>query len=212
VEIQWLGQTTVQIAGEAGVVLLDPPETGPSGRLAQATIVTFSRAPTARAGSRPSSTPFAIYGPGEYEVGGVFVIGVRVPGPPPESEERHLVTAYCVSMESLTVCNLGPVHRPPTQEQVEALGSVDVLLLPVGGGGTLTPRQAVEVVNSVEPTLIVPMLYRTAAEPEREPVTRFLEEMGVTAPETVPQLVVSRAKLPLERQVVLLAPAEPTSE
>lgn len=207
-DLTWLGTTSFRIAAESRVVVCDPP-TGADGSpdWLDADVVTVSTWP---AGGRPLGRrpikPFLVEGPGEYEVGGVFVVGVRVPGRPPETDEGHLVTGFCVTMETLTVCHLGPVHRPPTQEQVEALGAVDVLLLPVGGEPSLTPAQAVEVVNAIEPTLIVPMRYRSEARPDSEPVRRFCEEMGVPIPDPVAVLTVSRSKLPIERQVVVMEP------
>jgi hypothetical protein len=208
-DIHWLGGTSFRIASEDGAVLTNPPPrsaTIPPGLL-QASVVTFERhlpAPN-RVPDLPGS-PFVVDGPGEYEVGGAFLIGVPVPGCPSERDEVAGITAFVITMEGLTVCHLGKLAGPPTQEQVEAIGAVDVLLVPVGGGETIGPAQAVEVVNQLEPALVVPMYFRSAEHPQLEPVSRFFEEMGAPPSEPLDRLSVSRAKLPLEPQVVLLGP------
>jgi L-ascorbate metabolism protein UlaG (beta-lactamase superfamily) len=87
----------------------------------------------------------------------------------------------------------------------EALGEVDVLLIPVGGGESLNASQAAEVVSLLEPHIVIPMHYQVPDTALKlESVSRFLKEMGLD--KVVPQEVfkVSRSGLPEETQVVLL--------
>jgi L-ascorbate metabolism protein UlaG (beta-lactamase superfamily) len=85
------------------------------------------------------------------------------------------------------------------------MSGVDILLVPVGGGSTIDGAAAAEVVNLLEPRLVIPMHYATEAVTEKlEPPDRFLKEMGAKPLEPQPKLTVSRSSLPHETQVVLL--------
>ena len=147
-------------------------------------------------------------GPGEYEVSGVFVMGLelrgeRKKGKTPE-KQRNIV--FLFEFDDLTVCHLGDLDHVPTQAQVEeALGEVDVLLIPVGGGESLNAAQASEVVSLLEPHVVIPMHYRVKdLTIKLDPVSKFLKEMGLDNITTQETLKVSRSGLPEETQVVLL--------
>jgi L-ascorbate metabolism protein UlaG (beta-lactamase superfamily) len=90
---------------------------------------------------------------------------------------------------------------------LEALGKVDVLLVPVGGGNTLEAVGAAEVARQVEPRVVVPMHYALpAVKTELAPVERFLKEMGVTEPDPQPKLTVQASSGEGETRVVVLEP------
>jgi L-ascorbate metabolism protein UlaG (beta-lactamase superfamily) len=92
-----------------------------------------------------------------------------------------------------------------TAEQVEEIGNVDVLLLPVGGMSTINAPMAAEVVRQLEPKVVVPMHYKTQALSwELEPVVRFLKEIGVKEVEPQPKLSLTKSSLPASTQVFLL--------
>ena len=93
----------------------------------------------------------------------------------------------------------------PGQKEIEALGPIDVLLVPVGGGAAMTSGEAGEVISLIEPSVVVPMHYWTdGVDLELDPVDRFLGEMGVSAVEPVDSLKISASKLGEETSVVLL--------
>ncbi|MGC9467578.1 MAG: MBL fold metallo-hydrolase [Anaerolineae bacterium] len=152
-------------------------------------------------------TPRTLAAPGEYEIGGVFITGVassraRKRGTRPE---RNVV--YTINYDGVAVCHLGELTRAPTQAEVEAMGRVTVLLVPVGMPGGMTPAVASETVSLIEPEIVVPMQYRVPGlRIERKPVAGFLKEMGVTDPSAVPSLRVTSGGEPDELQVVLLEP------
>lgn len=124
--------------------------------------------------------PFVIRGPGEYEVSGVFVTGIRTYHDQKKGEERGYNTAYVFRFGPITVCHLGDLGHIPTQSQVEEIGKVDVLITPVGGAGALTAAMAAEVISVIEPGIVVPMHYRTEVyQDDLDPVEPFLKAMGV---------------------------------
>jgi L-ascorbate metabolism protein UlaG (beta-lactamase superfamily) len=89
-------------------------------------------------------------------------------------------TIFCFSLDGLRVCHLGDFGQSALRpEQREAIGAVDVLFVPVGGGPTIGGAAAAELVRSLAPRLVVPMHYRTAAVNFLEPPDEFLEAFGL---------------------------------
>jgi len=149
-------------------------------------------------------------GPGEYEFGGVFITGLLTTVPGDKRKKTVEVprnTLYLFDFDGLTVCHLGDLDHVPTQTQIETLGAVHVALVPVGAGGALNAAQAAEVVSLLEPSIVIPMHYRTEATASTlklDPVSKFLKEMGLGASQPEPSLKVTKSNLPDETHVVLL--------
>src|SRR5450432_3597001 len=89
--------------------------------------------------------------------------------------------AYLFDYDGLTIAHLGDLDHVPHQSTLEMLGTVNVALVPIGGGGALNATQAAEVINMLEPNFVVPMHYKTDESVlDLETVDRFLREMGVS--------------------------------
>jgi len=148
-----------------------------------------------------------IQGPGEFEIGGVFVIGILM-APKKNKKVKAKPSLFCVfDFNRLTVAHLGGLSYVPSHSQIEDLGTVDVALIPVGGGGALTPSQAAEVISLIEPSIVVPMHYKTGKEDLKlGSVSRFLSEMGIAKQEPLPSLKITKSGLSSENQVVVLQP------
>jgi L-ascorbate metabolism protein UlaG (beta-lactamase superfamily) len=145
----------------------------------------------------------ALRGPGEYEIGGVFITGVATPR---ETETTHNIL-YMFDVDGLVIAHLGDMQQVPTQAQIDALEQVHILLVPVGGGKGLNAAQAAELVSMLEPNIVVPMHYHLPSQKlALEGVDRFLNEMGVTEPTQEDSLKVSTSNLPEETETVLLLP------
>jgi L-ascorbate metabolism protein UlaG (beta-lactamase superfamily) len=141
--------------------------------------------------------------PGEYEVGGVFVIGAAMHNQTATPPKYNV--GFLFDFDGLTVAHLGDLDRIPTQTEIEALGNVSVLLVPVGGGGALTSTQAAEVIGMIEPSIVVPMHYKTDFTTlDLDPLEKFLKEMGVTTPKVEDVLKVAPSNLPESTQIVIL--------
>ena len=149
-----------------------------------------------------------IQGPGEFEIGGVFVIGILMT-PKKNKKPKAKPSLLCVfDFNRLTVAHLGGLSYVPSHSQIEDLGTVDVALIPVGGGGALTPSQAAEVISLIEPSIVVPMHYKTGkTDLKLGSVSRFLSEMGIAKQEPIPSLKITKSGLSSENQVVVLQPA-----
>lgn len=149
-----------------------------------------------------------ITGPGEFEIGGVFITGILMHGDKERKNGGRANTLYVFEFEGLSVAHLGDLAYVPSQAEIENLGTVQVALVPVGGGGALTPSQAAEVISLIEPSIVIPMHYKVGKETLKlGPVSRFLAEMGISHLEPIESLKVTKAGLSEETQVVLLKPA-----
>ena len=152
-----------------------------------------------------SGEPRLVTGPGEYEISGVLITGIATFHDLERGQKRGKNTVYLIEVDEVSVCHLGDLGHVLTAEQVEEIGTVDVLLLPVGGVSTINAPVAAEVVRQLEPKAVVPMHYKTEALSwELEPVDRFLKEMGVKEVNSQPKLSFTKANLSISTQVFLL--------
>ncbi|HLC99893.1 MAG TPA: MBL fold metallo-hydrolase [Patescibacteria group bacterium] len=135
-----------------------------------------------------NTTPesFIIKGPGEYEKSGVQVVGISSFHDNTQGSERGLNTIYVIKLENITLCHLGDIGQHMlTDEQVETIGGVDILFVPIGGTYTVDGKQAVAIVKQIEPKIIVPMHYKVPGlTVNLEGPNAFLKEIGIKPEET----------------------------
>lgn len=196
-----------------GAVVTDPypPSTGKSLPRLRADIVTLSREDPRCCHTEAVKGAFkVINGPGEYEIGGVFVTGIATFADDEKGTVRGLNTVFSLAFDGLTMCHLGRLGHVPAQSHVERLGTVDILLVPVGGGESLTPAQASEVISLFEPGLVVPMYYQVPGLKDESlgPLKIFLKEMGMEEVPGRPSIEVSSTNLPGETEIIVLKPAQ----
>ncbi len=207
-EIVWYGLNCFRLT-ERGMatVVTDPysPEVGLTLPRPKADVVTISRDVPECNAARSVRGPFRVLDtPGEYEIGGVFITAIPAYA---DKKKSALSTVFHFDYDGLTVCHLGHLGQVPTQSQVEALGPVNILLIPVGGDGGLTPAEASEVISLIEPSIVIPMWYKIPGLTlSLGPLSRFLKQMGVEKAEPQDSLKVSRGNLPEETEIVVLAP------
>jgi L-ascorbate metabolism protein UlaG (beta-lactamase superfamily) len=208
-EITWHGLSCFRLSerGMATVVTdpFDHRAVGYEALKLKADIVTVSHeAPGHSFVSAVKGKAHVLTGPGEYEIGGVFITGVRTNGGKRKDNEPYN-TMFMLDYENVTVLHLGDLRRVPTQAEVEDLGEINVALVPVGGGGGLTAAKAAEVISMLEPGIVVPMHYRT---PETTlplaPLNKFLKEMGLNDAPVESSLKITRSTIPEETRVIVL--------
>jgi len=210
-EITWYGHSCFRLMERSlAAVVTDPYDDsiGYSALKLKADILTISHdAPGHNCQDAVKGDKKVITGPGEYEIGEVFVTGISTTrsNGRKKTDDVKRNTLYLFDFNGLTVCHLGDLDHVPTQAQIEALGAVHVALVPVGGGGGLSAAQAAEVISLIEPSIVVPMHYKTDMTTlTLDPVSKFLKEMGLNTVKTEPLLKVSKSDLPDETHVVLL--------
>lgn len=207
-EIDWFGHACFRLHGREATVIADPysKEIGLSFPRPRGDIVTISHDhPGHRFAQGVKGDPKVIQGPGEYEIKNVFITGVPTSHDKKGGKDRGKNTVYVFDMDGLTICHLGDLGHVPTQPQAEALGNVNVLLVPVGGVSTINAGEAAEIVSMLEPQVVIPMHF---AHPnlafKLDTSAKFFKEMGLKPSAAVPSLKVTKDSLPSETQVVLL--------
>jgi L-ascorbate metabolism protein UlaG (beta-lactamase superfamily) len=197
-EITYLGRSAFRLRGKEVTVVTNPETVDGAAKL-QADIVTSS-APSD--GDLPAAgITRQVRGPGEYEMADILIHGVATDAQP---EVGPTNTAYVFRIDDLVLCHLGGLTKKLTSEQLEEIGNIDVVFVPVRSGDSLGPTEAAEVVHQLDPKLVVPMELERA-DTEGMPET-FLREMGTAGVTPEPKLTVTRGSLPSEVRVVVLEP------
>ncbi|MDM8521597.1 MBL fold metallo-hydrolase [Anaerolineales bacterium HSG6] len=213
-EITWGGQTFFQLKTRKQSVVIDPynKEVALLSNKAKANVVTFNQPNTLTAQKLRQNGMKVVDTPGEYEIADVFVTGLYLPPTTEKAKSEKRNNLFVIYLDHLSVCHLGLLNHVPAQNLVEDLGSIDILLIPVGGGATLNASEAAEVISLIEPQIVIPMYYQLSeanllAESDNlETVDKFLKEMGVATVETVDTVKITQAQLPEETQILLLEP------
>ena len=212
-DITWFGHSCFRLRDRAASVVTDPFDRSLGYRLppVRADIVTVSHDHPHHNHSGAVEGEFKLVNsPGEYEISSVFISGTAtypsgrlLDG---ESLEAGRNLIFVFEFEGISVCHLGDLAQVPAQAQIQVLSMVDVLLVPVGGGGScLNAAQAAEMVSLVEPRLVIPMHFKTdAIDLKLDPVERFLKEMGIKEINSQPKLSLTKSNLPASTQVFLL--------
>lgn len=137
--------------------------------------------------------PFVIQGPGEYEHSGVTVQGFLTKSQYglPKGQLDAVNTVYAVSLEGMTLVHLGALSDAVLSHDArEAIDEIDILFVPVGGDGVLSPSEACKLAVSLEPRIIIPMHWNGMGEPKA--LEQFLKEEGGTGAETVEKLTIKK--------------------
>ena len=153
--------------------------------------------------------PFIIDGPGEYEIKGVYIQGIPAFHDKNFGKEKGRVTIYTIESEEMRICHMGDFGQKELfSEQLEDIGEVDVLLIPVGGNYTIGSQEASKIISQIEPKIVVPMHYSLPKlKIKLEGVEKFLKAMGKKMPEPLPKLTVKKKDLSSEEtNIVILKP------
>lgn len=212
-EITSLGHASFRLRTKTVTLVTDPFDSSVVGfaypKHVSADIVTVSHDhPDHNAVSLIEGSPYVVTGPGEYEIKGVGIIGVRTNHDEVDGKERGMTTMYHIAMDGVQILHLGDLGRKLTKQEIETLDGVDILMIPVGGDVTIDAKTAAEIVAELEPSIVIPMHYKTDKHDAKKfgalkPVEDFLKEMGKTDITPVAKLTMTPDKLPAERTVVV---------
>jgi len=156
-----------------------------------------------------SGSPFLVEEPGEYEINGVYIQGIPAFHDDSQGEERGVVTIYVIEAEGIKICHLGDLgQKELTPEQLDQIGNVDILMVPVGGVYTIGAKGASRIISQIEPKLVIPMHYQVPKlELKLNSLEQFLKEMGSPAVEIQKKLKIKDSDLPKEKtEIAVLEP------
>ena len=154
--------------------------------------------------------PFLIKGPGEYEVKEVFIQGIPSFHDDEGGKKRGLNTIYVIEAEDMKFCHLGDLgQKQLTDEQLEEIDGIDVLMIPVGGTYTIDSAEALKIISQIEPKIVIPMHYSLPKlKIKLDGVDKFLKTMGKPSVLAVDKLTIKASTLPKEgaMEIVVLNP------
>jgi L-ascorbate metabolism protein UlaG (beta-lactamase superfamily) len=213
-EIIWYGHACFRLRDRNAIVVTDPYDKtlGLPLPRPKADIVTVSHATPHHSYVDGVKGDFMLVnGPGEYEIKDIFITGINLVSANKQAKSNQPPlknNVFVIYMDNIALCHLGDLKHVPTQDQVEDMGNIDVLMVPVGGGqNALNAAQAAEVISLIEPYIVIPMHYRLPdLAVKLDSVDKFLKEMGITNTETIANLKLTKTGLPEETQIVLMEP------
>lgn len=206
--ISWYGQSCFRLETKEASVLIDPFNKDIGLRTPRLNdsifLVTHDHYDHNNIESVPADS-FTVTGPGEYEKSGVYIEGILSYHDNIQGTERGLNTIYVIRNEEMRLCHLGDLGQAKlTDEQVEAIGDIDILFVPIGGTYTCDGRQAAEVVNQIEPKIIIPMHYKIPGlAVDLDGPQKFLKEIGLK-PEEVENFKINKKTLPVEETKLIM--------
>ncbi len=205
-QIQYFGLSSFKITTKEAVVATDPfhKDSGlvPPRGAADIIILSQKEKNLYSAVSGFSGDPFMMDTPGEYDVKGVTVTGI------PLKQEDKYVTVELIESEDIRILNLSHIKEWNMKEdEVEELGEIDILILPVGGNTVLSAAAAAKVVNEIEPKVVIPSHYKMKELIlDLDPLEKFIKEMGGKN-ESMDKLTLKKKDLAEEgTKVVVLEP------
>lgn len=145
--------------------------------------------------------------PGEYEVSKVAIQGIPARAHMDE-EGKQTATIFKLATSDLRIVVVGHIHPDLEESQLEAIGTVDVLVIPVGGSGyTLDALGALKVIKKIEPKLVIPVHYadpKLHYEVPQAELADALKNMSMEVNQTVPKLKTKAAELPDITQLIVV--------
>ena len=199
-DIYFLGLSAIRLKGKKTALVIDPFNKEKTGipfskTIADAVLLTSQTVYTSTEGVEGFRVQAS--GPGEYEVGGVSIMGIKAGG----------VTTYYIKMDGVALLHLGQLKKPLTDSEFDKYPGIDVVFVPVGGGSSISGKEAAAMIAKLEPKVVVPTYFKTDAKTklELDGIEPFLKEIGKEEIKPQPKLSLAKEKLPQELEVVWLA-------
>ncbi len=213
-EIAYFGHSSFRIKSKTGSVVLDPFDAKVLGKAfpkVDADVVTLSHHhDDHNAYSQVGGDPLVIDLPGEYERSGIRITGFESYHDKTKGEERGRNVMYKIESENVSVLHCGDLGHTLSAETIELIDGVDVLLIPVGGFYTIDAEEARQVIEKLEPSIVIPMHYRNDAfssdiMEKLAPLEDFLSKLGITTYEPLQKLTVTPADFEEQTKVIVLS-------
>jgi len=171
VKIKWCGHATFLITTASGIkIVTDPYEPGGyDGALAYGKIpdlidiaLVSHDHPDHNFVQALEGNPQVVKGPGTHTVSGITFKGVPTYHDTTRGSERGENVIFCFTVDDVRLCHLGDLGHMLEAEAASEIGTVDVLMMPVGGFYTIDAAAATGVMNTLKPRLVIPMHFKTA--------------------------------------------------
>ena len=149
--------------------------------------------------------PEVVGTPGKRSVQGIEFNGIATFHDSSSGGERGKNIIFTFTVDGITICHLGDLGHVLSQEEVEAIGAVDLLMIPVGGFYTIDSKQASEVAGQLNPPIIIPMHFKTKkCEFPITPVEEFTEGKARVKVMDSSEVTLGKGSLPEETEIIVL--------
>lgn len=209
-EITWYGQSCFKIEGKENSLIIDPydPSIGltlPKKLSSDILLITHEHYDhNYKQGIE--GKPFIIDSAGEYELAGATITGIPAFHDKKNGEERGKVTLYIIEFEGIKICHLGDIGHDLSDDEIDKLGTVDILMIPVGGIFTISGDEAAKIIGEIDPKIVIPMHYKIPKlSINLEPIDKFSKKFE-SKTEEQDKLKIKAKDLPQELKVIKLKP------
>lgn len=207
-DITWYGHSCFKLKGKNASVVIDPYNPEMLGlkklRVSGDILAISHQHEDHNYSDAVEGSPFVIAGPGEYEVKGVTLHGVQTFHDTKDGKERGPNVFYTIEIDGVVVGHCGDLGHELSTTQLEALGDIDILLIPVGGVYTIDAAAAVKVIAQIEPHVVIPMHYKLGDKLPLGTLDEFLKVYGKGKVDPVSKYSVTKDKLPDGEEIVVL--------
>ncbi len=202
--INWCGQSCFKISVKdkdaPATIIINPfsEETGLKlPKLEGDVLLVSKKTPDYNNAGKVGGNPFLINSPGEYEIKKIFIQGL---------DGGDGTTVYVIDAEDVRICLLaGLSQKELNEEQLEAIGDIDILLIPVGGGEVISSKEAIGIISQIEPSITIPMHYNLPKlRDELDKLEDFLKALGVKAIEPIDNLSIKKKDISKEETKIII--------
>lgn len=169
--ISWYGEACFLLESGGVRVLIEPPqkESGLNSPRLKSDILVYSKSRNSEGSPLDGSETgtFVIDSPGEYEIKGINVLGI--------ADEEN--TLYNIEIDGIKISHLGFLGKDLDNGKMALINDPDIIFVPVGNGSVLDAEKAMKLINKIEPSVAIPMLYDIKGlKIKRAPLSIFLKE------------------------------------
>ena len=204
-EVQFYGANCVRLSGKKFSIVVD--DNLDKLGMKSVTKPTDISLRTSKLVPKREEVKFSADLPGEYEISGAIIHGIAARGHMDEKDKKTAVI-YTVESDEVRVAVLGHIYPELSDEQVESIGAVNAIIVPVGGNGyTLDGAGALQLIKKIEPSIVIPTHYEDKAikyEVPQADLTTALKNMGMEVHETVAKIKITPAELSDNIKLVVL--------
>ncbi|MDP2910644.1 MAG: MBL fold metallo-hydrolase [bacterium] len=215
--INWRGQSCFQITSSQNKnnqvsIVIDPYDDsiGLKAPKLQADVLLISHDHRDHNNTKAvSGNPLIINGPGEYDVKETIINGIPGFHDNSQGSERGTITIYTIETEEIKLCHLSDLgQKELTSEQLDRIGDIDILMIPIGGTYTINSAEAIKIMAQIEPKIIIPMHYKIPKlNVKLDEADIFLKALGIKNLEPLPKLSIKKKDISTEEaKIIILEP------
>ncbi|MBL7054102.1 MBL fold metallo-hydrolase [Patescibacteria group bacterium] len=203
-KINWYGQSCFKIKNKTKTILIDPygPINGGLKRkpnFKADIIVLFSKEKDKNKIVKLEKAKFLIDHAGEYEIKNVFIYGVDF------IRENSQSIIYQIEIDNIRLGFLGEINDTLKDREIEEIDGMDVLFVPVGGENLIDPSQAMDIINSLEPKIVIPCCFDIQGiKTKLLPLENFLKEAGIDEVERLDYFTLKKKDLSVEKTKIIV--------